>query len=77
MSNELPPLPHPVTHILLGDDSEDVFTADQMRDFARAAVLQEREECARLCEDRDSGQDTRMDGEDQACAAAIRARSTK
>jgi len=48
MSNELPPLPHPVTHILLGDDSEDVFTADQMRDFARAAVLQEREARAAL-----------------------------
>ena len=27
----LPPLPHPVMNALLGDDWEDLFTADQLR----------------------------------------------
>ncbi len=44
--DNLPKLPHAVAHILLGDDSEDVFTADQMQAYARAAVLAERERCA-------------------------------
>lgn len=39
MTNEnLPPLPCCVAHIELGDDSENVFTSDQMRDYARAAL---------------------------------------
>lgn len=61
-----------------GDAANQCLSAvyERVRDFARAAVLQEREACAKVCEDRDSGQDSRMDQEDQACAAAIRARST-
>ena len=35
---QLPELPYCVAHIELGDDSENVFTADQMRDYARAAL---------------------------------------
>jgi hypothetical protein len=78
MSNEveLPPLPD---EQLLGAEvcghvaEFSGYTADQMRDFARAAVLQERERCARVCEEQ-------AEGEDQYCcqplatsiAAAIR-----
>jgi hypothetical protein len=29
------------------------YTNEQMRDYARAAVLQERERCARVCEEED------------------------
>lgn len=36
----LPPLPHPLTNIIDGDDWSDVFTADQMHDYARAALAQ-------------------------------------
>ena len=49
--DNLSKLPHAVAHILLGDDSEDVFTADQMRAYARAAVEAEREACARICDE--------------------------
>jgi len=31
MSITLPPLPHPVMNAMLGDDWEDLFTADQLR----------------------------------------------
>jgi hypothetical protein len=41
---ELPPLPDA---LILGWDG---YTADQMREYARQAVLQERERCAKLCE---------------------------
>lgn len=37
---DLPPLPHAVAHILLGDDSENVFTTEQMHAYARAALEQ-------------------------------------
>lgn len=42
MANELPPLPEPKGEAWKGW----YFTADQMRDYARAAVLAERERCA-------------------------------
>lgn len=38
MTEQLPPLPYAVAHILLGDDSENVFTSEQMEDYARAAL---------------------------------------
>jgi hypothetical protein len=48
MSNDeratLPPLPHPVRHDFTGEDTEDLFTADQMRAYAiqaRAAIAQQ------------------------------------
>lgn len=40
MFDELPPLPYAVAHILLGDDSENVFTTEQMHAYARAALEQ-------------------------------------
>jgi len=36
----LPPLPHPLTNIIDGDDWSDVFTADQMHAYARSALAQ-------------------------------------
>lgn len=32
----LPPMPHPIAHILIGDDSEDVFTTEQLHAFAES-----------------------------------------
>jgi hypothetical protein len=43
---ELPPLPEPG----VSRRDEDAFTADQMCAYARAAVLAERERCAKVCE---------------------------
>lgn len=58
---ELPPLPEPVgweysfhnqrhlaVHRVSGIRAVGVFTADQLRAYAEAAVLQERERCAKL-----------------------------
>jgi len=51
----LPPLPE-------GDKARDflggyiVYDADQMRDYATAAVLAEREACAKVCDSVDLGQ---------------------
>jgi hypothetical protein len=45
-----------------------IYTADQVR----AAVLVERERCAKLCESRYMGDNTREDMEARNCAAAIR-----
>jgi hypothetical protein len=55
---ELPPLPEVPNRYTQSGDIKDVNTLlvnradwrDQMRDYARAAVLQERERCARVCE---------------------------
>lgn len=53
-SFDLPPLPEPVAkHVqhkrcYVGH----VYTADQMRAYARAAVKAEREACAKLCDER-------------------------
>jgi hypothetical protein len=61
------------------------FTADQMCAYATAAVLQERERCAKICEERASAAEQRATAafdnlpaahkaaEATACAAAIRA----
>ena len=75
MSNQPFELPHAVAHILLGDDSEDVFTADQMQAYARAAVEAEREACARLCDPLNPPHDWTTYATTRAeCASAIRAR---
>jgi len=53
MTDKLPPLPAPHnTHCFDDDTQEDVwsYSADQMRSYARAAILAEREACAKLCE---------------------------
>ena len=50
MSNELPPLPHPVTNALMGDDFEDLYTADQMREYGRARERAAYERAAQQCE---------------------------
>jgi hypothetical protein len=60
------------------------YTAEQMRAFATAAVLQERERCAKICEARaaeheENGEDEGDDRflvyakHERRCAAAIRA----
>lgn len=43
----------------------------------KAGVNEERSECAKVCEDRDTGERTREDIEAKECAAAIRARGSK
>lgn len=54
-----------------------LYTADQMRAYAQAAVLVEREACADICEDTSqeyeqyTGQELPLN---MSCAAAIRAR---
>jgi hypothetical protein len=62
---ELPPLPEPAGAIDVDEgpaapeypdgarveSTADGYTADQMRDYARAVVLAERERCALLCDD--------------------------
>jgi hypothetical protein len=61
-----------------------VYTADQMRAYATAAVLQERERCAKICEARaaeheENGEDEGDDRflvyakHERRCAAVIRA----
>lgn len=50
MTDNLPPLPHPVRHDFVGEDTEDLFAADQMRAYAAQAVAAERERCARIVE---------------------------
>jgi hypothetical protein len=54
----------------LSVDDMRMFTADQMREYARAAILAERERCAAIC-DRLSVSEYPTDCDD--CAAAIRA----
>jgi len=36
----------------------DYYTADQMREYAKAAVKAERDACARVCADDESGRDS-------------------
>ena len=63
-----------------GDAANQCLSAvyERVRDFARAAVLQEREACAKLCESqgRQSGDGLTFYTATGQCAAAIRARST-
>lgn len=51
--HELPPLPEPDTHCWDDDTQKDCWShsADQMLAYAAAAVAQERERCAKLCEE--------------------------
>jgi len=44
------PLPEPVAYPSSEHDSQAQYTAEQMRAYAAAAVAQERERCARVCE---------------------------
>lgn len=43
MTDNLPPLPHPVRHDFVGDDTEDLYTADQMSAYAAQTVAAERD----------------------------------
>lgn len=80
---ELPPLPEPADFVgstgqTYDLTSQDVYTAEQMREYAEAAVKAERAACAALCEAGVSAdQDWDTSAWNQACqnrAAAIRAR---
>lgn len=62
LAEALPPLPEPAGAIAVEDGIdkrtggivehyEDGFSADQMREYALAAVQAERERCAKLCDD--------------------------
>lgn len=70
MMSELPPLPEPkmvTTFPHGGFPVGDYFHVDQLRAYAHAAVLAEREECAARC-------DSFGTLPSKVCAAAIRAR---
>lgn len=57
------------------DRSVAIFTADQMRAYALAAVEAEREACARLCEEKAScAKNLNGAAHADACADAIRSR---
>lgn len=51
MNNDQPPLPHPVTNALMGDDFEDLYTADQMREYGRACERAAYERAVKKCEE--------------------------
>lgn len=67
MTDSLPPLPDP--YGVLGIP---VFTADQMREYAAAAVAAEREACARVCDEKAEASYYTYGA--LRCAAAIRSR---
>jgi len=84
----LPPLPlslfherttaYPPSHIVGGRDYEPMklYTADQMRDYATAAVQAEREACAKMCVDYAMRTPSKLEQiASDNCAAAIRART--
>lgn len=48
--SDLPPLPEPEGVIIVNTQALRGFTADQMREYALAAVAAERAACARLIE---------------------------
>ncbi len=70
---------HPVAHIEIGDDFEDVVTVEQAQAYAADAVLAEREACAKVRDERADSAATwalhREVDEATKCAAAIRARN--
>lgn len=74
---ELPPLPEPPCTVPFCQGNDMGYTADQMRAYAQAAVLAEREACADICEDTSqeyeqyTGQERPLN---MSCAAAIRSR---
>jgi hypothetical protein len=66
MNDELGPLPEPDYPAGgVGTLGQNCFTADQMREYATAAVLAERAACAKVCEE----------NWQHVTAAAIRART--
>jgi hypothetical protein len=75
---ELPELPEPTAiRMRLVDDGPEIivaraYSADQMRSYALAAVLKERERCARIAEDTFDGSADRWDSACECVAAAIR-----
>ena len=73
MSDELPPLP---TGWSFAGLDHKLYTADQMRAYARAAVEREREACALIAQTPAAGEqdDITMSAKDRI-AAAIRARA--
>lgn len=74
MTEKLPPLPQPPhfsAHPLdAWEPSEDLWDERQLREFAEAAVLAERERCAKIVEDWYLVMEDRHGRE--MCAAAIR-----
>lgn len=69
MSTELPPPP-----VGALTDGEAALLRAWAENHARAAVEAEREACARLCDRRYMGDNTREDMEARRCAEAIRQR---
>ncbi len=63
---KLPKLPNP------GSVLEAKYTKDQMRQYAAKAMAEEREACAKVCDERDDDYGSFSAGE---CAAAIRSRT--
>lgn len=74
MEHELPPLPEPET--VRGADGGPVLRYEEhrrlMREYARQAVLAERERCARICMERADDGPESMTTEAMLCAAHIR-----
>lgn len=66
---DLPPLPAPESEVPGGEWPE--YSERQMREYARAAVLAERERCAKVCEDHFTHDGPYRQGA-SLCAAAIR-----
>jgi hypothetical protein len=77
---EMPPLPEPALSGYPQDSPDEfvAFSSDQIQAYARAAVLAERERCAKICEDLPSRDpkgpwfNDDMTAGANECAAAIR-----
>lgn len=71
MTMKLPRLPNPAVarghyqHMYLGS----LYTADQVKAYAQKCIAQEREDCAKVCEEWGAWNQVAQD-----CAAAIRER---
>ena len=57
-----------------GRDDNSIIIEDQLEAFAKLVAAQEREECAKLCDDIDSTSDYYGPRVELFCAEAIRAR---
>ena len=79
---DLPPLPEPGNgSIQVGRQEISLgYDAEQMRAYAEAAIKQEREECAKVCDALAEGDalvgDTQSEMASNACATEIRSRSS-
>ena len=78
--NELPPLPAPYYPQWSHSNEMAAYTADQMREYAAAAVAAERERCAKVCESmcrpvHDAEMMSDFQFAAMSCAKAIRAAS--